>query len=146
MSRKLADQLSSDLYDVFLNVDEHAETIQYAAAGGQLTSIVALVEQKESAAEANGYEFQDELIIVTVGNDPANAKGGVLQPYCDQVQPQNSDMILRGSDATADKYVITGNIIDEIEGGWRIEFRRVKSRAIGGDWHQRNDRNRQSRT
>jgi len=127
MSRKLVDQMALDLYSVFLNTDEHAQTIYYGKAG-QLSDVVAIVERHEKGEIQQGYEFQRDGITVLVGDDPDHDKGGVETPEVNRTTP---DVIRLTDCETADLYEVTGNSIDDSTGGWLIHAECIKAKSIG---------------
>jgi hypothetical protein len=79
MSLKLARK--ENFYNVILNCDQFAETVTYKRPGASDAQIVCVVrDAPEDLAERQLEEIREQKILVRIGRDPAEAKGGIQEP------------------------------------------------------------------
>ena len=130
MTKTLAEDIADDLYSVMLATSDFAETVTYYPGGGGASrSVVALVRHDGQSRRDGPSHYDEDRIIVIVGNDEDHAKGGVESPAWG-TSPDAIDCLLRSGDSETQKYAFTGQR-RQIAGGWELHFSRPVAKGYG---------------
>lgn len=125
----LRDLIKDDLEDVFLQVNEFAESVAYVPADGRQRRTVKALCEPDSAFGEDGSTLADkEQVAVLLSRDQDHAvTGGVATPL-------PGDRLVRTVDGEERTYTWTGVIQDDdaVAGRWLIFTRDVPYR-IGGN-------------
>lgn len=123
----LREQMESDIEAVFLNTDEHAETVSYRARDSQPRDVTAIIDEDGLFQEDTGHQKQQDTIDIFV----SRAADGIPNP-------QTSDTVsfARGDETVT--YVYQGTVMDGDEFGWWLRFRRTQRKKISQSFEQAN--------
>jgi hypothetical protein len=119
-------QISPDIAGVFLNDEEHAETLYYKPKDGTQRTLTCVVNEDDDYQDVETGIMHKRVISVFASR---SASTGIDTP-------QLGDRISRAIDGTGDDavwYAFAGNVTDIDENAWTVKFQRETPYKIGGN-------------
>ena len=117
----LREQMAADVAGVFLNDEEHAESVTYTPANGVARTITAIVN------EDGGLEDQDGRLADRIYAWVFVARSGTTG--IDDPQVNDTLAVTRGGEEV--RFTYAGGVSDADDSGWWLRFSRQKNKRYG---------------
>lgn len=122
--------LAEDVKDVFLNVEEFGETINfYPASGGAMRRLMAVIEANQRVVTGDGsmIDHERDEITVLVSRDKSGERGGIDKPVV-------GDTLTR--EGESERYAYTGEVQDSDTSSWKLVYVRANPLGIGTNYRR----------
>jgi hypothetical protein len=119
----LRDVMESDVTDVFLNTDEHAESITYTPKGGTARTITAIIDEDAQFIATQTDAALADMAAIYATRDPLTGID----------QPQLGDTITFTRSGLVIVWAWTGETGDADEFSWWLVFKRTRMERMGSN-------------